>query len=319
MSKKKKKKPAASGPKNPAAKAGAAKPSDQNKPAPGATAIKEEAPRPIPPQPRTVAGQIVEYTPDPEEKKDEQDDFFKEDKLELALMSPKERRAVKKARREKEMEGMNQVQRLKYLLYYYQWPIIVSVLVGGCIIWLIVAIANSKPPVAIAAAFLNPDKEVNESILYTYMIEANINTSYRPVAEGFHLSMDTLLTDIGTDINNPDFTRFPTLARDSYFDIVITDKGGLDYLSYNDLAKYPDYVLPQDMLEALKGREVKAVDAYGQSFVYGYDISDTAFAKDLDLGYEKTYLCFPGSTSESQMHAEHFARYIFNLPSPDAE
>ncbi|MBR6172730.1 MAG: hypothetical protein IKQ49_06120 [Eubacterium sp.] len=287
------------------------------KPAP----VKEAAPRPVPPQPRTVAGQIVEYTPDPEEKKDDRDDFFKEDKLELATMTAKERRAVKKARREKEMEGMNRGQRFKYLLYYYQWPLIVTTMVAGCIIWLIVALATSKPPVAISAAFLNADseKEITEDLLSTYMKEANINSTYRAVAEGFHLSMDTLMQDISDNMNNPDFTRFPALARDSYYDIVITDKGGLDYLSYNDLAKYPDYVLPQDMLEALKDREAKATDAYGQTFVYGYDISDTEFAKNLNLGYKKTYLCFPGSTSESQMHAEHFARYIFNLPTPEAQ
>ena len=57
--------------------------------------VREEAPRP-----RTIAGQLVEVEP----KKKEEDDSYREDNLEMKTMSFRERRAVRKARREKEME-----------------------------------------------------------------------------------------------------------------------------------------------------------------------------------------------------------------------
>ena len=276
--------------------------------------VPEEPPRPPVPQPRTVAGQIVEYTPDPDEKKEEES--FVEDKLELATMSFSERRKAKKAKREKEMEGMNRKQRIKYLLYYYQWPIIITLLVGGCVIWLILAVTRSKPPVALSAAVLNcSDRSlITEEIFADYMVEANINTTYRTVVECFHLDQNTLMEDFYNDPSNGEFTRFPALARESYYDIVITNRGGLDYCSNTEIAIYPDYVLSLDLLEALKPYEAEAKDAYGQTFVYGYDISDTDFAKSLNLGYDEVFICFPGSTSESQMHAENFIRYIFKLP-----
>ncbi len=309
MSKKKKKKP-----NNTVNKAPVNKTSVSNSAEKPAAAAPEEPPKPPVPQPRTVAGQIVEYTPDPDEKKEE--DSFVEDKLELATMSFSERRKAKKAKREKEMEGMNRKERCKYLLYYYQWPIIFTVLVGGCVIWLILAVTRSKPPVALSAAILNcSDKDsMTEAIFIDYMVEANINTSYRTVVECYHLDQNTLMEDFYNDPNNGDFTRFPTLARESYYDIIITDRGGLDYCSNTDIAIYPDYVMPLDIQEALKSYEVEAKDSYDQTFVYGYDISDTDFAKSLNLGYDEVFICFPGNTAESQMHAENFIRYIFKLP-----
>ena len=264
--------------------------------------------------PRTVAGQIVEYTPDP--GTEEETGFLHEDKLELATMSPKERRRAKKAKREKEMEGMNRKERFKYLLYYYQWHIILTALVVGCLTWIILAVANSKPPVALSAAILNCEHPENISmeIFNDYMTEANINTSYRTVVESYHIDQNTLLEDFHNDPYNGDFTRFPSLARESYFDIIITNRGGLDYCSNTEIAIYPDYVLGLDLQEALKPYEAEAKDSYDQTFVYGYDISDTEFARSLNLGYDEVFICFPGSTSESQMHAENFIRYIFKLP-----
>jgi len=274
----------------------------------------DEPPKPPVHQPRTVAGQIVEYTPDPGEEK--KDDSFVEDKLELATMSFSDRRKARKAKREKEMEGMDRKQRIKYLLYYYQWPIILTIFIGGCMIWLILAVTRSKPPVALSAAVLNcRDRSlITEDIFSDYMVGANINTAYRTVVECFHLDQNTLMEDFHNDPGNGEFTRFPALARESYYDIVIADRGGLDYCSNTEIAIYPDYVLPLDLIEALKPYEAKAKDAYGQTFVYGYDISGTDFAKALDLGYDEVFICFPGSTSESQMHAENFIRYIFDLP-----
>ena len=315
MSKKKKKKPGGSANKAPAASVKKTSAASSNKAAPAPA--PEEPPKPPVPQPRTVAGQIVEYTPDPDEKKEE--DAFTEDKLELATMSFSERRKVKKKRREKEMEGMNRKERFKYLLYYYQWPIILTIMIGGCLIWLIVAVLHSKPPVALSSAILNCKNSeiVPENIFSTYMTEANINTTYRTVVEFYHLDQSTLMDDFHDDPNNGDFTRFPTLARESYYDIVIADRGGLDYCANTEVAIYPDYVLPLDLIEALKPYEAEAKDSYGQTFVYGYDISGTDFAKSLDLGYDEIFICFPGSTSESQMHAENFIRYIFNIPRPE--
>lgn len=279
------------------------------------TKSAKPAKRPEAPRPRSVAGQIVEYTEE-ERKRADQERILHEDNLELATMTRKERHAVKKERREKEMEGMTRGQRIKYLLYYYQWPIIVTSLTVGCLVWILVAVLRSEPPVALSAAIMNNDrsKEITSEIFDTYMKEANINTSYRTVVESFQINLETLQNDINAATADSAYVRFPNLARESYFDIIITDRGGLDYCSTTDIAIYPDYVLPLDVLEALKPYEVEAEDYYNQSFVYAYDISGTDFAKSLDLGYDQIFLCFPGSTSEAQMHAENFVRYIFNLP-----
>ena len=290
------------------------------KSSPAKPAAESVQPRPETPRPRTIAGQIVEYTPDPEElKAKEADESLKEDKLELATMSFWERRKVKKARREKEMEGMTKGQRIKYLLYYYQWPIIITAFTAGCLIWLILAVTRSQPPVALSVAILNNagDKYVDELLFDSYMDESNIRSTYRVVVESFHLDQSTLMQDYAQSPYSGDFSRFPIMARDSYYDIVLCDRGGLDYCANTEIARYPDYVMPYDIQEKLKPYEVKAKDVNGNYWVYGYDISDTEFAKSLDLGYTEIFLCFPGETTESQMHAEHFVRYIFNLPDED--
>ena len=290
------------------------------KSSPSKPAAESAPPRPEAPHPRTIAGQIVEYTPDPEEiKAKEAEESIKEDNLELATMSFRERRKVKKARREKEMEGMTKGQRFKYLLYYYQWPIIITVFTGGCLIWLILAITSSKPPVALSVAILNKTggKYVDELLFESYMDDSNIRSTYRVVVESFRLSQETLMQDFAQNPYDGDFARFPLMARESYYDIVICDRGGLDYCANTEIAHYPDYVMPYDLQEKLKPYEVKAKDVNGNEWVYGYDISDTEFGKSLDLGYTEIFLCFPGETTESQMHAEHFVRYIFHLPDED--
>ena len=267
----------------------------------------------VAPLPRSVAGQIVEYT-DEERKAADKERFLHEDSLELATMTRKERRAVKEERRAKEMEGMTIGQRIKYLLDYFQWPIIITGLTVGCLVWFLIAVLRSEPPVALSAAIMNNDrsKEITSEIFDTYMREANINPSYRTVVETFQINSETPETN--TAASDPDYVRLSNLARESHFDIIITDRSGLDYCTARDIAIHPDYALPLDVLEALKPYEVEAKDPYNQTFVYAYDISGTAFAKSLDLGYDQIFLCFPGSTSKTQMHAENFVRYIYSLP-----
>ena len=269
------------------------------------------------PRPRSIAGQIVEYTPDPEEeRKKGDDDLLYEDKLELATMSRRERRAVKKKRRDKEMEGMNRLERIKYLFFYYQWPILLTVLLVSFFGWIIYSVIKSSPPVALSAAVLNAggDTMINEDIFSTYMSEANINSAYRIRVENYHLEPDAETGEVNPNhVYDENFTIFLAKTRESYFDIAITDRGGLNYITETECISHPYYVLPTDLLDALAPYEVTAKDSEKQAVVCGYDISGTDFAKSLDLGYTEIFISFPGNNSESQMHAENFVRYIFNL------
>ena len=276
----------------------------------GAKASDETRREPLQ-MPKTVAGQIIDTVP---EKKEEGD--YKEDNLEMRSMSFKERRAIRKERREKEMEGMSRMQRVSYLLYYYKTPLIM--ITGGVVVvtLLVVSILMGKRPVVLSVGFINvpSEKTVVETDFDDY-IEA-IKLAY----EG-SIKLDTAAkldkeTAQQTYNNNPydySLTQFPVLCSSDFFDVLITDRTGLDFCSDANMILDPETIISPDTILALRDHQVDAKDSTGESYFYGYDISDTAFAKKLNFG-TKLYICFPGSQDTNKQNAERFLKYLYGLP-----
>jgi len=270
--------------------------------------VKEEAPRP-----RTIAGQIVEVEP----KKKEENDSYREDNLEMKTMSFRERRAIRKARREKEMEGMSRMERVSYLLYYFKTPIIFTV--GGILIvsLLLISIIMGKRPVILSVACINVpgSVEITEANFDDYA--ANTNLAYEgsiKLDATVYLDLETANEVYNSNPYDHSLTQFPALCASEFFDIVITDKTGMDYCSYSNIILDPETVISPGTILELRKYQVDAKDADGNSYFFGYDITDTDFARSLHMKKD-LYICFPGKGDTNKENAERFLRYVYGLPS----
>lgn len=271
----------------------------------------------IPTTVKTIAGQIVEVAPK-EPDPDEQD--YREDNLELSQLSFRQRYAARKKRREKEMEGMARMQKVEYLLSYFKWPIIF--VAGGLLIAVlfIVAIKNANHPVILSSAYVNLPEGVypGEEILEDYknytspdgQRTGDIGTFKMDIA--VHFDLDTYEMQYSNDSNDYSLTQFPILCSSDFYDILITDRKGLEFCSASNMILDPETIISPDTVLALRKYQANAKDSAGTSYFYAYDITDTAFAKQ--LGYpEQVYLAFPGSGEDNKLHAERFLKYLYGL------
>lgn len=269
----------------------------------------------IPTTVKTIAGQIVEVAP----KEPDEDDELHEDNLEMSQLSFRQRWAVKKQRIKKEMEGMARMQKVEYLLSYFKWHLIF--IIGGILIaaLFIVAIKTSSRPVALSIAFANMQEyeitEENFSDYKAYTSPDGQNTEdigIFKVENTVHFDLDTYEQQYNNDPYDFSLTQFPALCTTDFYDVLITDRAGLEFCSTCSIALDPETIISPETVLALRKYQVDAPDSTGKNYFYAYDISETAFAKSLGIR-QKLYMAFPCSGDGNKYNAERFLRYIFDL------
>lgn len=244
---------------------------------------------------------------------------YTEGNLELQGLSKKEQRRLKRQRLADDMEGMTKKERFAHLIYCFKWQII------GCFIG-IVAIAaigisyyNNSKPMALSYAVVNSPSpfEINTDIIskdYTefydinhgHQIVSTLNIVYSEKSYNEHYNTD--------DIS---YTSFPTLCYEDYYDVIFSDKDGVLFLSQTSLINPIEDCLGQDILNGFINDNsdliLESKDSNGTSKNYAIDISNTEFAKNLNLGYDDVYICFPGSNTQNITNIRRLINFIFNL------
>lgn len=267
-----------------------------------------------------------------EEKPKEKDEVDSEDRLEQSLMSGKERRAKKKKIMKERLAEMSGKDKVKYIIYYYKWHFIItiaSILVLGSLAF---AIYKNTRPVSISAVVINPESplDISEKPFKEFAKSKNLVKGYRLIADTFYnLNLEYSLSNDSATTNN---NSFAMLVQDNYYDVMITDRAGLEYSNYLCILFFMDDIFDQEFLDRYKDRIYyssdfgdpenarKAVNARStdvlaaigdRSKPLAIDISDTEFAKKLNLGYEDVYLCFPGNSKRNLKKATQLLEYIF--------
>lgn len=243
-----------------------------------------------------------------------------EDNLELRRMKFGARTKAKLERLKANTEGMTKWEKFKYYVYYYKWHVILGILALFCIIAIPVAIYNNSRPVSISYAVVNspaPEK-INEKLFNEY-------ASYYNMVEGYQirnsiyvtLSQEDYENEFGKEEGDSSYTQFPTLCWNNYFDIIITNETGLNYCSVNGLIQPIEDRLYDDIYNAIKKKYPRAIVTslnYDEAPVeYAIDISNTEFAKKLNVGYDKVYVCFPGGSEQNIANVRRFLNYVLEL------
>lgn len=273
---------------------------------------------------KTVAG--VDVTGDKSDDIDSNKNIDKiskvttEDNLELHRMKFSERIKAKRDKLRSNTEGMSKWEKFKYYVYYYKWHVILGALALFCAIAIPVAIYKNSRPVSISYAVVNsPEPErINEKLFNEYASYYNITDGYQ-IRNSLYitLSQGDYESEFAKEEGDSSYTQFPTLCWNNYYDIIITDETGLNYCSVNSLIQPLEDRLYDDIYNAIKEKHPRAIVTslnYDEDpLEYAIDISDTQFAKDLNVGYDNVYVCFPGGSEQNITNVRRFLNYVLNL------
>ena len=252
-------------------------------------------------------------------KKEENGDYT-EDNLELKRMSFRDRTRAKREKFKKNMEGMTKKEKIGYFLYYYKWKIVFGLLIIALAITIPVTIYRNNRPVAISYAIINSHypENINDNAFDDYMNFYGYTSKQQIITSNYsYLDLETYEEDYAANSNSANFTSLPMLCYNGYFDIIITDKTGLRYCAAQSLIQPLDSALYPDVYKAISidyaDTIVSTENTNGTKKEYGIDISDTAFAKSLNLDYSDVYIGFIGITDRNLANSRKIMNYIFKL------
>ena len=239
-----------------------------------------------------------------------------EDNLELHSLSFRERQRARRQRLKDHMEGMTAGQKAGYILSYYKGKIILTIIILAVCIALPVTIYKKSRPVALSYCIVNSPEPsaVDTSFVDEYLDFYNLNGAYQIHNDlTVHLDKDTYLEEYSQNSSASVYTELPMLCFNGYYDIMIMDEKGLEYCAMQEIIYPLKTYLPADIYSQISDRICTADDNDGVTVPFAIDISDTDFAKGLNLGYDKVYLGFPGNTEQNYINAKRMVKFILHL------
>ncbi len=256
----------------------------------------------------------------PEENINNETFVSSENSLELHSLSFRDKLKAKKARYVENTKDMSKPERFKYFVYYYKWHVILGILLLFCAIALPITIYKNSRPISLSYAIVNCDTpgRINQEPFEDYAEFYNISEGYQLLHNiTTHLNLETYEEEMTKNPDNASYNQFPLLCFNNHFDIIITDKTGLDYCSVNGLIQPLEDRLTEDVLSIINTQYpqliVMSPNYDDAETPYAIDISHTEFAKNLNLGYNDIYVCFPGGEERNFTNSKRFLNYVLQL------
>lgn len=247
------------------------------------------------------------------------EDLRTDNNLELHSMSRKERRKARRDSFNEETAEMSFKEKADYFFYCYKWPIISVIAVIAVICIVVVEIYKNTRPVALAYGIVNcQDTEtLDVSVIEEdYMSYYGFDKGYQMIGI-YNLDYDLETYEDNYDVTAAEYSSFPTLCYEGYYDIIITDKAGLDYVASAAMIQPLDGALTTDLYNIFKeeysGLITYAENNDGESCEYALNISNTDFADRLCLDYDDVYICFVGVSDQNFTNARRICKFIFDL------
>lgn len=254
------------------------------------------------------------------EAKKEDTNAFTEDNLELHRLSFRERTRIRRERFLQNMEGMSKKEKISYFLYYYKWKIIFGILIIILAVAIPITLYKSSRPVVLSYAVINCSYpgNISQAPFDSYMNFYGYTKKQQMISGNYsYLNKETYEEDYAANPNSANFTSLPMLCYNGYYDIILTDKTGLEYCAAQSLIQPLDAALFPDVYSAInngqKARIVSVANYNGESREYGINISDTAFAASLNLGYDDVYIGLIGYNDRNFKNARLFLNYVLEL------
>ena len=243
-----------------------------------------------------------------------------ENNLEMSELSFSERRKVRKAQQKAIMKDMNLREKISYFFYYNKRKIIFALIVIIYLSATIATIIRNTRPYALSYAIINNNstEAPSEEPIREYLKYYNMDKGYQVNSStNIHLNLKEYLNGNAAASDSTSYESFPLLCSENYYDIIISDKKGIDFCVESYIAQPIEDILSSDIIEEITQKYPDIIHSVkeenGKSTYIYIDISDTDFAKNLNLSYNKVYICFPGKSSQNVKNAERAMRFILSL------
>jgi len=250
------------------------------------------------------------------------EDLNIEDSLELSGLTKRERKKILRQRFKDDMAKMDTKGKINHFLTYNIGKLVVTAAVIVGILVTAITIYKNKRPIVLSYAVLNTPNIYN---LNTDMIEDNYMDYYGFTNKQQIVSTTSVTMDLDTyDENynkNPNaaaYTSFPISCTDNYYDVIISNKKGVECCAAKALIHPLNESLTTDLYgimtsDEYKDRILSVANYNGDIVEFAIDISDTNFAKTFNLGYDDVYLCFPGLSEDNLLNVRRVLNFIFDL------
>ncbi len=243
---------------------------------------------------------------------------FRDHKLEMKSMTRKERRAEKKRIYREYTSEMTGLQSLTYFFDYYKWYILGPLCAILIIGYIGVTIYKNSQPVALSYVILNSDntEEINLDFEAEYSTRFNLSDKYRfKRSLGMNIDYDyykeheeSIQTNNGTD-----YYILSTQCSLNDYDVIISNSTGVQYCSSEGVAYKLKGFFDSEEYEKLEPYMSEFENAYGHSENFAIDISETDFAKGLNLEYDDVYIVFPSAESSNKQNAMRLLEMILQI------
>jgi len=241
-----------------------------------------------------------------------------ENYLENYTKNPFKRMKNERKRMSEAMKDMNTVEKIKYFIYYYKWHVFVGFIIVFFILYIINFIYQRSLPVAMSYAIINNNNmngDTDTGIFKEYAAYYGMEKGHRTEAVTDIILSNSEIAE-GSDgemVNNYKYMSFATYCSEDYFDIVITDKEGMDICSSKSHIYPVDQILSSENLEKCRtmGLLTESKSADGSTAFYGIDISAVPAIQGMHLRYNDAYLCFPGHSERNIENANKFFEFLF--------
>lgn len=264
--------------------------------------------------------QVKETVSDESEKTNNQEeDLFNDDLIALSEMSTKQRMSYKWNRLQKRLDTMDPDEKRKYVVHYYKYHFIIAVIALIVLISFGAKLYDNSRPVdlfVIIANDYNMDREgsIPDMIEEAYRARYSTPKSHKvSVLENMELT-----GNIYEEQSYYSSIQVWAYIKDDDLDVVVGNPGAMNYLATDESILPLDEYLPEDVYKQVEDRIIMCEDnekksiRNGESFPGAIDISDTEFAKNMELSYKKVYLILPSNRKENIQRSIDFINLVLN-------
>lgn len=251
--------------------------------------------------------------------KEEGEDLYSENALEMSSMSAKERRAYKKELRNKRLETMDGKEKRRYIIQYYKWYFIGAI--AAVIFCYIIGrtIYTATLPTELIVAVTNDGTNV---ISEQYIPDA-FREYYQLGKKNTIQIFDDLTIENADDATIQestltDYEKMMVYISSNRLDAIIGNEDTLNYYKSTGDIAIIDQCMDDELYQQIADHIVQASDDTkymndGKPYAAAIDISDTEFAKKCQFSYDTVYLMIPNNRYVENEATLRLIRMIFGI------
>ena len=251
--------------------------------------------------------------------REEGEDLYSENALEMSSMNAKERRAYKKELRNKRLQAMDGKEKRRYIIQYYKWYFIGAVVAVFLCYILGRTIYTATLPTELVVAVTNDGTNV---ICEQYIPDA-FRKYYQLDKKNTIQVFDNLTIEDADDATIQestltDYEKMIVYISSDRLDAIIGNEDTLNYYKSTGDIAVVDQCMDEELYQQIADHIVQVTDDTkymndGKPYAAAIDISGTEFARKCQLSYDDVYLMIPNNRYVENEATLHLIRMIFEI------